>query len=208
MVKKQSDNLSERIVKELQSCVIYNHMVFGGILTSILTLTWHSIILLLLGVLLVYWRFDAADTESNGLLTDSYLTLHIFKVLYFVRELFKLRLCLNSKSLFIRSSCLSVPWWFLFSFFNSEIILIFSSFHLFYIIFVRVKFPSSLPWNLFAVTLYAVILKINLLTIICSCALITHRMLTILKRLTAVWSHKIWLRLFAISHTPYFFLRQ
>lgn len=26
MVKKQSDNLSERIVKELQSCVIYNRV--------------------------------------------------------------------------------------------------------------------------------------------------------------------------------------
>lgn len=88
-------------------------------------------------------------------------------------------------------------------FFNSEIILIFSSFHLFYIIFVKVKFPSSLPWNLFAVTLYAVILKINLLTLNCSCALITHRMLTVLKRLTALWSHKIWLKSFAISHTPY-----
>lgn len=71
-------------------------MLFSGILTRILTLMW-----LLIGpVFALYCVVNGATThelmlpdavgrnctaaaESTGLLTDAYLTLHLFKVLYF-----------------------------------------------------------------------------------------------------------------------------
>lgn len=101
-------------------------------------------------------RCCTADTESTGLLTDAYLTSNMFKVLYFYvsnSDCNPLYAVDGFLYIFLR---LSVPWWVfhvVFFFFFYRITLIISNFHCFSIAFVKFKLVSSLPENLFAVTL-------------------------------------------------------
>ena len=110
-------------------------------------------------------RCCTADAESTGLLTNAYLTSHIFKVLYFYVSNSNCNLIYTANGFLYIFPCLSVPWcffFFSFFFFFTMKSLWYSRIFTFFYHICKAELVSNLPENLFAVTLYVVIWKINL----------------------------------------------
>lgn len=132
-----------------------------GISTSIVTSAWFTLTYILpmfffffslcgaeprheLTFPVVYRGCCTAD-QVLWMLTYAYLTLYIFKVLYFC-ELFKWQSYLHSKTLFIHFSCLSVPWWV---FFLTTKGIWYSEIFTFSITFVNLDICFKFPWKSF-----------------------------------------------------------
>lgn len=92
--------------------------------------------------------------QNPGLLTDTYLTSHVSKVLYVSSS--NSNLPVHGKFFFIHF-CLSVPWCFLLLWDHFDILKFFT----FSITFVKLKRVSSFPENVFAVTLVCCKMEIN-----------------------------------------------
>lgn len=92
----------------------------------------------------------AADTEINGLLTDAYLTLNMFKVLYFYVNFSNYNFIYTTKGFFIHLTFFVSALVFFFSFFITRRSLWYSQFFPFSITFVRRGVVSSqifLQWH-------------------------------------------------------------